>query len=490
LIVSNGAASGGKVLGIVLDRSSRKTLGRQLCEQLRSAILSGQLEGGTRLPSTRELCEDLRVSRNLVLEAYDQLRAEGFIEGRSGSGSYVAPGVLLPGALPSAPSPALEGSSSRGSIAHRDTIDFRTGLPALEYFPQETWARLLGDAARHLPERSFDYGPPEGLPALREAVSAYLFRARGVRASPEDVVITSGTTQTLQLITKIVCGHDGGVVLEDPSHRGYSELLLKDDIPIVPVGVDELGLCPESLPTAGARLVYTTPSHQFPLGMILPAARRAALISWARKHDALVVEDDYDGEFRYDGAPILPLRELDPGRVVYAGSFSKIFSPAIRLGYAIIPPSLREDWRFFKRHADVHSSTIEQAALASYLSSGRLERHILRMRKVYSFRRAALLDAIERRFGSDCEVGGAAAGLHATIRVRYQGDSDSHREWVRFDAALIARIATAGVRVYPASAHALGAAGDLDIVALFGYAHLEESRIEEGIGRLADILGR
>lgn len=463
------------MLGIVLDRDSPRPLGRQLCDALRSRIISGELAARTRLPSTRELAVQLGLSRTLVLDAFEQLAAEGYLAGRRGSGSYVSTGVAIaqrpvagvkPSPVATAPDPHL--------------VDFRTGLPALDRFPREAWARALRDAARHLPQRSYGYGDPEGLPALREAASAYLYRARGVRAPAEDLVITSGSTQTLAILARIRCSRERGAVLENPCHCAASELLRRERVPVTPVGVDEHGLDTAQLPKAGAALVYVTPSHQFPLGMVLPAWRRAELVTWARTRSALILEDDYDGEYRYTGSPLLPLRESDPGRVVYAGTFSKVFSPGIRLGYAILPPAVRADWRFYKMHNDVHSSIVEQAAMAAFMASGKLERHIHRMRRVYAARRTALLEELQEVFGSGCQVSGEASGLH--LAVRFDG--------VCFDTQTVAKIHAAGAKVYPATEHALRPVPGLEEVVLLGYGALDERTIRRGVRALASGLGR
>jgi GntR family transcriptional regulator / MocR family aminotransferase len=462
------------VLGMVLDRDSPRPLGRQLCDALRCRMVSGALAAGSRLPSTRELAAQLGLSRTLVLDAFEQLAAEGYLAGRRGSGSYVRAGVAI------APRPPAASGPRPVIVApDRDLVDFRTGLPALDLFPRENWARALREAARRLPRQSYGYGDPEGLPALREATAAYLYRARGVRASAGDLVIASGSTQTLALLTRIRCCAERGAVLENPCHRAASALLRREGVPVVPVEVDAQGLDTARLPRARTALAYVTPSHQFPLGTVLSALRRAELIAWARSRGALILEDDYDGEYRYGGPPLLPLRESDPGRVAYAGTFSKVFSPAIRLGYAILPASVREDWRFLKMHSDVHSSLVEQAAMAAFVASGRLERHIHRMRRAYAVRRAVLLEELQSTFGSRCQIGGEASGLH--VAVRFPGRS--------FDAGTVEKIRSAGARVYPATEHALRPVDGLEEVVLLGYGALDERALRRGVQAMASGLG-
>ena len=322
------------------------------------------------------------------------------------------------------------------------------------------------------------YGEPEGLPELREQLSAYLFRARGLRADPEEVFVTSGSTQALALLTGLCCTAQAGAIIEDPCHLAMRRLLAAAGAPILPHPVDGQGLRVATLPEAAAGLVYVTPSHQFPLGGVLPAARRSQLVAWARSRRALVLEDDYDGEFRYGGQPLLPLRESDPEGVAYVGTLSKTFSPALRLGWVILPSGLRARWREAKQWSDVHSSLPEQAALARFLASGRLEQHIHRMRKVYRARREALMEALARAFPGRVEVCGAAAGIH--LAARFPG--------VAFTPGRLDRLRLAGVQVTPVCAHALGAPQDYRDTVLLGYGNLDEQRISAGIRRLREAL--
>jgi GntR family transcriptional regulator/MocR family aminotransferase len=459
------------MLGITLDRAANLSLARQLTDQLRARIRRGELAGGLRLPATRLLAESLGVSRTVALEAYEQLKAEGYLEGRAGSGCYVGAGVRLEprpraalAALPVPPAPP------------RGCISFATGLPALELIPWDAWGRALKQAAPRLAR--VGYGEPEGLPELREQLAAYLYRARGLRAEPEEICITSGSTQALALLTGLCCGPGAGALIEDPCHLAMRRLLAAAGAPILPHPVDTQGLVLEGLPERAPGLVYVTPSHQFPLGGVLPAARRTRLLAWARAHRTLVLEDDYDGEFRHGGQPLLPLRESDPEGVACVGTLSKAFSPALRLGWVILPAALRARWVEAKRHSDCHTPLLEQAALAQFLASGRMEQHVHRMRKVYAARRAALLDALERAFPGRIEVLGAAAGIH--LAARFPGRA--------FSPEVLARLQAAGVAVTPASAHALAdPAAYLDTV-LLGYGNLDERQLREGVRRMRAVL--
>jgi GntR family transcriptional regulator / MocR family aminotransferase len=470
------------MLGIALDRTLPRNLANQLCDALRSRILSGALAEGERIPSTRDLARDLGVSRTLVLEAFEQLEAEGYIEGRRGSGSYVLPGSA-PGAPLAAPPGRLAVSRVAVSPDCRRTpqVDFRTGAPALELFPREAWARSLAQAARSLPRDALGYGECAGLAVLREETAAYLFRSRGLRASSDDIYITSGISQTLGMVSRMLLRPGSRAVLENPCQPALSGLLKREGVEVVAGRVDGEGLDASILPRDRRAIAFVTPSHQFPLGPVLSARRRAALVEWARATDSIIVEDDFDGEFRYGGAPLSPLRELDPGRVVYAGSFSKAFSPALRLGYAVLPPRLAEAWRACRELMDIHSCAYTQAAMAGFIASGAFERHVRRMKKVYAARRAALLAGLGGAFGPNGpSVMGEAAGLHIAARF----DGPLFRS-LRFDEKTMSRIASAGAIAYPASRYAFAPFDGIERTLLLGYGCLSEEQVARGVAALA-----
>jgi GntR family transcriptional regulator/MocR family aminotransferase len=472
------------MLGIILDRSLTRSLGSQLCDQLRSRILSGELAENARLPSTRELAGELGISRTLVLEAFEQLEAEGYVEGKRGAGSYVRSGSsLVVDARP------LVASVRLPPPRHSPSVDFKPGVPALDMFPREAWARALAEAARSLPRVALGYGEGAGLGRLREETASYLYRSKGVRAGPEDIFITSGCSQALGLVSRALLRGGGRArfrraILENPCQPALSGLLGREEVEIVAGRVDSEGLDPRSLPRDRRAVAFVTPSHQYPLGSVLSGPRRAALIEWARGTDSIVVEDDFDGEYRYGGPPLLPLRELEPSRVVYAGSFSKAFSPGLRLGYAIVPPALRETWLSYRELMDIHSCAFTQAALASFLASGAFERHVRRMRRLYASRRSALLLGIEAAFGREgVEVMGEAAGLHVALSF-----GAAHFRGRGFDDETVSRIASAGAIVYPASRYAFAPSPEIERIVLLGYGNLSEEEIARGLRVLASAL--
>ena len=482
---------------LVLDGDG--LLHRQVYRALRGAILDGALAPGARLPSTRTLTHDLGVSRTPILLAYEQLVAEGYVAGRRGSGTYVA-GTLAPAAqdparvIPPrcAPMPprlsrfglrALESARGVPGWRLRDAslpYDFRYGRPAYGDFPHETWRRVLARCARRAPVGALDYGPPEGLPALREAIAAYASRARGVRCSAEDVMIVNGSQQGLDLAARVLVDPGLPVVLEEPQYAGARRVFEAVGARVRSVPVDADGIRVDLLPRR-ARLAYVTPSHQFPTGAVLPVPRRLALLAWAERAAAYVIEDDYDSEYRYTARPVESLQGLDrAGRVVYLGTFSKVLFPALRLGYVVVPESLRRAFRAAKGLSDTGSATLEQAALAEFIRDGHFARHVSRSRARCAARRLALLDALRHHLGDRAEVRGADAGLHVLLWLR---DVPGSRLPVLVRAA-----EELGVGIYPVAPHCSEAPPTAGLV--LGYASLTEASIREGIRRLARALAR
>jgi GntR family transcriptional regulator/MocR family aminotransferase len=465
------------MLWIPIDRSSAKPLIRQVYEHIRAQILCGTFQGGTPLPSTRELAANLHISRNVVLEAYDQLLAEGYIESRAGSGTYVAEGIRFEkGQSEPDFSLALSAASSRTEDNH---IDFRSGLPALDLFPRKQWSQLAQHVYAKAEPAIFGYDNPEGRPELRTALARYLQRTRGVSCQPAHILILSGAAQAFSLLSRLLISPDDEVVIEDPVSYEVQLTFSSSGAQLFPVSVDERGMQTDLLPlNKRPRLIFVTPSHQFPQGGILPVQRRLQLLQFARTADCYLVEDDYDSEIRYVGSPISSLQGLSPERVIYIGTFSKILSPALRLGYIVLPAELVERSRSIKRLLDLHSPSLEQLILAQFIESGNLERHIVRMKRVYQKRRNVLINTLRQHFSDQVEILGDATGLHLVARFPS----------IKFTPEIIAAIESSGVHVYPVERHAIVKDRHLNEIIL-GYGHLSPAQIERGIEQIKLAIG-
>ncbi|MFB7497374.1 PLP-dependent aminotransferase family protein [Streptomyces sp. NPDC056161] len=375
---------------------------------LRDAVRDGRLTPGTRLPATRQLAAELGISRGTAKAAYDQLVAEGYLTARQGSGTRVA-------ALPSGDADAPEAAAH----ARAPRFDLRPGRPDVGAFPAAAWLRALRRALAAAPSVAYGYGDPRGRIELRTALSGYLGRTRGVLAPPERIVVTSGFVQGLALLTRVLGG--GTVAMEDPGLPFHREVVRRNGARVVAVPVDERGARAEALGDAAA--VVVTPAHQFPTGVTLHPERRRALGDWARARGGLIVEDDYDGEFRYDRRPVGALQGMAPHQVVYLGTASKTLGPGLRLGWMVLPPHLVDAVADAKLHSDHHTESLGQLALADLIDSQGYDRHVRACRLRYRRRRDRLLD----RLGAD-RVSGIAAGLHALVEVGDEAEARARAE--------------------------------------------------------------
>ena len=460
---------------------------RQVYDGLRQAILVGSLPAGERLPSTRDLAEQLGISRTVVLLAYDQLLAEGFVVGRSGSGTYVPEGlgggVRERGKRPAKIRLSRFGSAAADAVAAVDSprrrssplrYDFAYGRSDIETFPFEMWRRILLRQARRAPVREFDYGPAVGSLILREAICAHLRRSRAVVCDPSEVIVVNGSQQALDLVARVLVERGDRVAIEDPHYDGTREVLRAAGARLLPVAVDRDGLDPAKLPEH-ASLVFVTPSHQFPTGAILPLARRVALLEWASRKNSVIVENDHDGEFHYEGRPLESLQGLDTeGRIVYVGTFSRTVFPALRIGYLIVPKSLASAFTSAKWLSDLHSATLEQQSLAEFITTGMYERHLRRLRRRNTARREALLQAIHRYLGERVEVTGDGSGAHVVLWPRKRVSEDT----------AVAHAASRGVGVYGISKCFLTRPSRPGII--LGYSRMNEKEIREGIRLLSE----
>ncbi len=421
------AASPQLVALVPVDRSAGVPLHRQIYDGLRRAILDGMLRAGQRVPSTRALAAELEVSRFPVLTAYEQLLHEGYLEGRVGSGTFVraapedalrpAPGRSAPAGRAAPPRPRASPPPPRPDDDGREggLRPFRVSLPALDQFPRALWARLVARHAHRLAPAHMAYGDPAGLGALREAIAEHLRTARAVRCEAGQVLVVPGSQAALRLCASVLLGRGDLVAMEEPGYPGARAALGTSGAGLAPVPVDAQGLDVAALRALGPRVraACVTPSHQYPLGVSMSAARRLALLEWAGERDAWVIEDDYDSEYRYVSRPLGALQGMDAtGRVVYVGTFSKVLFPAIRLGYLVVPPALWDAFVAAREALDLFSPTLYQLVLADFLAEGHFARHLRRTRGVYLRRRQALLDGLARHCGGVLAVHNADAGLH------------------------------------------------------------------------------
>lgn len=461
------------MLWINIDKSSVIPLIRQIYEQVRTGILSGEIKAGERLPATRELASELKVSRNVILEAYEQLYVEGYIESRQGSGTFVTEGLLWEQASIEPPLSLIDDAESKNNES--DIIDFRSGIPDLHLFPKKIWGKLSQSVCNESTSSAFGYGNPEGRLELRQALCNYLLKTRGVRCKPEQLVITSGATQALSLVAKLLISPGDEVIIEDPVTHEIQTIFSSAGASLCPIPVDAYGMKTELISKyKKPSFVFVTPSHQFPLGGILPVQRRLQLIQLARTSGCYIVEDDYDSEFRYNGTPISSLQGLDPSKAIYIGTFSKNLSPALRLGYLILPFQLIERCRSLKWFTDLHTPSLEQLTLARFIEEGHLERHIRKMKKIYQKRRETLIKCLELYFKDSINILGDATGLHLI------GEFIA----IKFSDEVMNKILKHGVRVYPVELHTIKKSIHLNKI-IMGYGNLTHEEIKEGIKRLS-----
>ena len=410
-----------------VERGSGAPLHRQIYEGLRRAILEGLLRPGQRVPATRVLAAELEVSRLPVLAAYEQLLHEGYLRGRVGSGTFVT-AVLPDDAFHPARAARRERrptSPPRPRVAPRAYDDgglrpFRMSLPAFDQFPRAVWAKLVSRHARMLAPVHMAYGDPAGLGRLRTAIAEHLRTARAVRCEAEQVLVVSGSQAALHLCATVLLGRGDRVALEEPGYPGAHAVLGTTGAELVPVPIDDEGIDVAGLDSLGAHVrgAYVTPSHQYPLGASMSAPRRLALLDWARRRDARIIEDDYDSEYRYVSRPLGALQGMDDhGRVIYVGTFSKVLFPALRVGYLVVPPAIWDQFIAAREAIDVFSPTLYQLALADFIAEGHFARHLRRMRGIHLRRRDALLDGLARHCAGTLTVHNADAGLHVATTL-------------------------------------------------------------------------
>jgi GntR family transcriptional regulator / MocR family aminotransferase len=475
---------------------SSTPLYRVLYIHIRAAILSGELRGGMKLPSTRALAEQLNVSRNTVLNAYRQLLAEGYLEGKEGSGTFVAhalPELLL--TAPMYPSPRIAqpsraetrqplfSESAKAQItasqpASRGELPrpFVPEAPALDAFPFQLWTQLVVRQARRMPVNHFTYQDSAGYRLLREAIVAHVTVSRQVHCTPDRVMIVPGSQGALDLSARMLVNSGDPVWIEDPGYSGARGAFLGAGAQIIPVPIDHEGLVVDTgiVRAPQARLVYLTPSHQFPLGVTMSLARRLALLDWAKRANAYIIEDDYDSEFRFATRPLATLQGLDDAnRVIYVGTFSKVLFPSLRIGYMILPPALVDSFLTVRRMIDIHSPMLEQAVLADFMIEGHFTRHLRRMRALYAERRKALLEAVRKL---PLDIDSPEAGIHCVGWLPEGMD----------DQALANKAPEYDLNLTPISSFSIEPFARKGLV--LGYGGYSVKEIKDGVRRLGALL--
>lgn len=491
------------LISLALDEHSGPPLYRQLYGQVRDAVLTGRLAPGMRLPSSRALADELGCSRNTVVNAFEQLLSEGYLEGQVGSGTYVSsvlPDELLSAAPPddaAAPvsaRPKARGLSRRGRDLAALTRHGRepdqpfARMPDVSEFPFDVWGRILGRIWRHPPRDLLGYGTTAGYAPLREAIVQYLRAVRGLVCTAEQVLITSGGQQALDLVARLLLDAGDAVWIEEPGYPGMRGALTAAGATMHPVPVDEEGLSVAAgrRLAPNARLAAVAPSHQYPLGITMSLARRLELLEWAREADAWILEDDYDSEYRYAGRPLAALQGLDAsrhgadGRVIYVGTFSKVLFPSLRLGYLVVPPDLAGAVTQARRSLDDHPSQMAQPALAAFIEDGHFAAHVRRMRRLYAARQQALIAAARGHLSGLLEVAPDEAGLHLVARL-----TPELAKWMS-DGEAAERAAAHGVTVSPLSSFYIGKPKIQGL--MLGYAAVPEPEIEPAVARLAAAL--
>jgi GntR family transcriptional regulator/MocR family aminotransferase len=446
-------------------RDDPRTLGAQIEDQLRTSIRNGTLRPNGQIPSTRDLSRQLGVSRRVVVDAYAQLAAEGYLSLRQGARPRVSDSTATAGPHPR-------------EVVHppaRPRFDFRPSVPDVSGFPRRAWLRSLRHALANAVDADLGYGDPRGVTALRVALADYLGRVRGVVAEPERVVITNGYTQSLGLVCRALAAAGcERIAYEDPSNPEDRHIAHRAGLQPVPITVDDAGARVDELWRANVNAIVVTPAHQHPTGVVMTGERRAAVLAWLRERPAIAIEDDYDAEYRYDRAAIGALQGLDPDRVIYAGSASKTLAPALRLGWLVVPSGLVSAVCDEKLLADRGTARIEQHAFADFLARGELDRHLRRMRARYRARRDALIDGLAEAL-PEATIRGVAAGLHVTVCLPDTDDEQAIRE-----QATRRRIAIETMSDFSADAQAHTP------TLMLGYAQMQEPAIRAGVRALSD----
>lgn len=434
---------------INIDKSAKMSMIEQIYTSIKSRILSGEIIGDTKLLSSRKLSTELGVSRIIVLEAYEQLQSEGYLYTKDGCGTFVQNIenlAALSNTLTYYNELDLDSNAIQDlrSSSNKGVIDIRTGAPDLSLFPIEKWGSIYKNICVHISKERLDYYNPEGSYQLRVSILKYLNRSRGIVAHPNQILITTGAAQGFTLLSRLLLNKNEHVIVEDPINNDIYRMLLSTGAKILPIPVDEHGIKTELLPKDyNGKLIFTTPSHQFPMGGILSVKRRLELINFAKKSNGFIIEDDYDSSFRFSGNPVSALHTLNSQRVIYAGTFSKTLFPALRIGYVILPPSLTEKFKDLKHLEDLHTPILEQMTLSKFIEQGLLEKHISKCRKMYKRKNETLIKCLKSAFGNNVRILGDSAGIHLVAKINT----------ICFNQKALTKLQSLNLKVSPIAAH-------------------------------------
>ncbi|MBP1988409.1 MocR-like pyridoxine biosynthesis transcription factor PdxR [Paenibacillus eucommiae] len=477
----------------LLDKLGKNPLFVQLYSYIKEKIEAGIIVRGTKLPSIRQLAEHLKISKNTVEAAYQQLLSEGYVESKGRVGFLVLPledmiqdsTSAASEAEPSASISTVVSSANSNANSNADSspekykYDFRYGHIEIKRFPMAVWKSCLLDALHKESSGVLGYGDPLGEYELRVEISRYLFQSRGITCVPEQIFISSGTQQSVNFLCQLLPLRGQVVGIENPGYEGVRTVLKNNDCTIMPISLEADGLNIEELYNSNAKAVYVTPSHQFPLGMVLPIQKRMKLLQWANEHESLIIEDDYDSEFRYLGQPIPSLKALDSGdRVIYTGTFSKSFLPAARLSYTVLPAAIMDRIGSELQLYSQSVSPILQKAVFLFMNGGHFARHIRKMRRVYQGKHKVFIHAISRHLGTKVEIIGLKSGLHILLDVKG-----------RTSEALIEEAKQRQIGVYSPKHHWLNPEECPRSYLILGFGGMEEVAIEEGIHLLKEAWG-
>jgi GntR family transcriptional regulator/MocR family aminotransferase len=452
-------------------KSGAGSITKQMCGYLRENIESGVLAPGLHLPPTRKAAQEMGIARNIVIEVYEQLTAEGYLSARTGSGTYIAKGIQT---QPVRPHPPVSQPVSIPNTKENDLIDFDAGTPDLRQFPRKLWSKHVREITDYGPDNVLDYGDCQGTIELREAIARYVYRVKGIRCSSDQIIITSGTSEGLLLLGSSFSELFRTIYIEDPTIGFVSDIFARLKYDIHPVAVDHQGMDISRIPhSAPGGLIILTPSHQYPTGSILSIQRRQQAVRLAETAGHYILEDDYNSEFRHKGAPVPPLQILAPTRVIYAGTFSKTLSPALRVGFLIVPPSLIERVLQTKIDLNLITSVITQLALARFMEEGHFDRHIHKMKAIYKKRRIFLVEQCQHFFGDEAQILGDEAGMH--VQIAFRPERYGKIDW--------SQIENFGVRLSSFDDYAR-IKGQHPGQIVLGFGKLTEEEIGEGLRRL------